>query len=105
MQIKDRWRSLRDWSSRAWANIRPGPEARKGAIWGAILVALWIAIVGGVYLQSGFGLAIDLAFALTVAALGVPLVTLAVWLLLTILRSLPRMFTGILIGVCVLGGL
>jgi len=105
MRIKDRWRAVRDWSSRAWANIRPGPEARKGAIWGAILVALWIAIVGGIYLQSGFGLAIDLAFALTVAALGVPLVALAVWLLLTILRKVPRFFSGILIGVCVLVGL
>jgi dienelactone hydrolase len=105
MRFKERWRSLRDWTARAWANIRPGPEAGKGALWGAILVALWIAIVAGIYLQSGFGLTVDLAFALTVAALGVPLVALAVWLLLTILRSLPRMFTGILIGVCVLGGL
>ncbi len=105
MRIKDRWRAIRDWSSSAWSNIRPGPEARKGATWGAILVALWIAIVGGVYLQSGFGLAIDIAFALTVAALGVPLVALAVWLLLTILRKLPRFFSGFLIGVCVLVGL
>src|SRR5580700_4980052 len=105
MRFKERWRSLRDWTARAWANIRPGPEARRGALWGAILVALWIAIVGGVYLQSGFGLAIDLAFALTVAALGVPLVALAVWLLLTILRKLPRFFSGFLIGICVLVGL
>ena len=90
MRIKERWRAMRDWSSRAWANIRPGPESRKGFQWGAILVALWIAIVGGIYLRSGFGLAVDLAFALTVAALGVPLVALAVWLLLTLLRKLPR---------------
>lgn len=98
MRIKERWQ-------RAWTTIRPGPEARKGAVWGAIAVALWMAIVGGIYLKSGFGLAIDLAFALMVAALGVPLVMLLVALLLTILRKLPRLFTGLLIGVCLLVGL
>lgn len=98
MRIKERWRSIRDW-------CRPGPEARKGATWGAIAVAVWIAIVGGIYLKSGFGLAIDLAFALAVAALGVPIVMLVAWLILTILRKLPRWFTGLLVGVCVLVGL
>jgi len=98
MRIKERWRS-------AWALIRPGPEARTGAVWGAIAVALWIAIVGGIYLKSGFGLTIDLAFALLVAAVGVPLVMLVVWLILTILRKLPRWFTGLLVGVCALVGL
>ena len=78
MWIKKSWRAVRDWSSRAWANIRPGPEARKGAIWGAIAVALWTAIVGGIYLKSGFGLGVDLAFALIVALLGVPLVAVLV---------------------------
>ena len=105
MRIKERWRSVRDWCGRTWDKIRPGPEARKGAIWGAIAVALWIAIVAGIYLQSGFGLAIDIAFALTVAALGVPLVMLAVWLIITLLRKLPRWFSGFLIGVCLLVGL
>ena len=105
MRFKERWYSIRYWCAQAWSKIRPGSEARKGATWGAILVALWIAIVGGIYLKSGFGLPIDLAFALTVAALGVPLVMLVVWLLLTILRKLPRMFSGLLVGACLLVGL
>lgn len=105
MRIKDRWRSVRDWSGRAWASVRPGPEARKGARWGIWLVALWAAVVGGVYLHSGFGLSIDLGVALTVAAVGVPLVALLVWLLLTLVRKLPRFSTGIVIGVCLLVGL
>ena len=105
MRIKERWRAFRNWTARAWVLIRPGREARRGALWGAILLALSIAIVGGLYLQSGFGLAIDLAFALAVAALGVPLVGLIVALLLTILRKLPRFFFGILVGVCILAGL
>jgi dienelactone hydrolase len=104
MRFKERWRSIRDWTARAWASIRPGPEARKGALWGAILVALWIAIVAGIYLQSGFGLAVDLAFTLAIAAVGLPLAALLVVLLLKILRSLPPMFTGILIGACLLFG-
>jgi dienelactone hydrolase len=98
MRIKDRWHAVRDWSARARANIRPGPEARKGVIWGALLVALWTAIVGGIYLKSGFGLAIDLTFALTVALLGVPLVALLVVLLLKLLRRLPLLATGIVFG-------
>ncbi|HTB11323.1 MAG TPA: hypothetical protein VK752_07125 [Bryobacteraceae bacterium] len=105
MRIKDRWRTIRDWSSHAWTKIRPGPEARKGALWGAFSVALGIAIVGGAYLQSGFGLPIDLAFALTIALIGVPLVALLVWVILTIFRKLPRFFSGILIGACLLVGL
>ena len=51
MRIKERWRSVRDWCGRTWNIISPGPEGRKGAIWGAIAVALWIAIVGGITLQ------------------------------------------------------
>lgn len=105
MRIKERWRVVRDWCGRAWANIRPGPEARMGAVWGAIAVALWIAIVGGTYLKSGFGLPIDIAFALTIAVLGIPLVALLVALLLTIMRKLPRMFSGLLIAACMLVGL
>jgi hypothetical protein len=105
MRIRERWRGIRDWWGRTWANLRPGPEARTGAVWGALAVAIFIAVVGGTYLQSGFGLGIDIAFALTIAALGVPLVMLVLWLLLTILRKLPRWFSGFLIGVCLLVGL
>jgi hypothetical protein len=98
MRFKERWRAARDWCSRAWASIRPGAETRKGAIWGAVLVALFTAIVGGIYLKSGFGLAIDLAFTLTIALLGIPLVALLVMLLLKIFRKLPPFATGMILG-------
>src|SRR5580698_897053 len=105
MRFKELWRGVREWMGGAWDNIRPGHEARKGAMWGAILVALGIAIVAGIYFQSGFGLGADLAFTLAFSMLALPLAALLVVLLLKILSSLPRMFTGILIGVCVLCGL
>lgn len=98
MDIRQRWHSVRDWFRRAWANIRPGPETRKGAIWGAIAVALFIAISSGSYLKLGYGRAFDLLFALIVAALLVPLVALAVVLLMNLLRRLPRFATGMVIG-------
>jgi dienelactone hydrolase len=98
MWIKDRWRVVRDWCKRAWANVRPGPETRKGAAWGAVAVALWTAIVGGLFLKSGFGLSIDLAFALSVALLGVPLVAVIVVLLLKLLRKLPLFVSGLIFG-------
>src|SRR5260370_11142017 len=99
MRIRERWRGIRDWWGRTWANLRPGPEARTGAVWGALAVAIFIAGLGGTYLQSGFGLGIGIAFALLVAALGVALVMLLLWLLLTILPKLPRWFSRFLIRV------
>jgi dienelactone hydrolase len=105
MRIKDRWRSVRDWCGRARTNLRPFPEERKGAQWGALLLAFAIAVVAGIYLQSGFGRAFDIAFTVLVAAIAVPLITLLVVLLLTLARKLPRVFTGILIGTCALAAL
>jgi len=102
MSIRQRWRSVCDWSARAWANIRPGPETRKGTIWGAIVVALGIAISSGSYLKLGYGRAFDVTFALVIAALGVPLVALLFALLMTVLRHLPRFATGMVVGALVL---
>ena len=102
MRFRDRWRAVRDWSSRAWANIRPGPETRKGAKWGAIVVALFIAISSGSYLKLGYGLGVDLAFALIVTLLLVPLIALGVVLLINILRRVPRFETGMIVGALVL---
>src|SRR5580704_12642706 len=42
--LRSRWNQLRDWWRRTWINIRPGPEARKGAAW-AIIVALLLTIL------------------------------------------------------------
>ncbi len=103
--LKRAWRAVAGWSGRAWTIIRPGPETRKGSAWGAIAVALWIALVGGANLKSGFGRAIDFSFALAVGLIGVPLVMLLVALLLTIFRKLPRMLTGLIVGACLLVGL
>ncbi len=77
---------------------RWGPEARKGAIWAVVLTVVWAAIIGGVNLKSGFGLGIDLLFALLIAALGIPLVLLAVTLVFTIVRKLPRALSGFFVG-------
>jgi hypothetical protein len=100
--IKWLWHKIYAWCSHSWSLIRPGPETRKGAAWGAIAVALWIAIVAGSYLKSGFGLAIDLSVTLLVALLGAPLVMLVVMLLLTIFRKLPRLISGMITGACLL---
>jgi len=91
---------IRNWWRRAWSNIRPGPEARKGGVWGVLAAALWAAVIGGHYLESGFGPWIDYAFAFAVAALGIPLAALVVILLLTLFRKLPRLATGFILGAC-----
>jgi dienelactone hydrolase len=102
MRLKAIWRRVCDWFSRLWTSIRPGPETRKGASWGAIAVAAFLAITAGSYLKSGFGLALDLAFTSLVALVGVPLLMLLVVLLMKILSNLPRFVTGLIIGAFVL---
>jgi len=97
---KSRWRMVRDWSSRHWAAIRPGPEARRGAVWGTLAAASVCVIIGGIFLQSGFGYLFDFAFCIVFAALFIPLAALLVALLITIFRRLPRLATGFIVGSC-----
>ena len=100
-RVRNGWRKVWGWCGRFWNDIRLVPESRKGAIWGALAIAVGAAIVGGYYLHSGFGLWADLLFALGVAAIGIPLVALATALVLSILRGLNRKTAGIVTGVCV----
>src|SRR5271170_7685323 len=99
---KSRWRKLRGWCSRQWAAIRPGREARRGAIWGTLAAAAICVIIGGLYIQTGFGYLFDFAFCILFAAIFIPLVTLLVMLFLTIARKLPRFATGIIVGSCMI---
>jgi dienelactone hydrolase len=94
------WRKRRDWCGRQWRQIRPGPEARRGAVWGTLAAAALCVVIAGLYLRSGFGYAFDFAFAIVFAAVLIPLMALAIALLLTIARKLPRMATGMIVGSC-----
>lgn len=94
------WREGRDWCARQWRQIRPGPETRRGAVWGTLAAAAACVAIAGLYLRSGFGYAFDFAFAIVFAAVLIPLTMLAVALLLTIARRLPRMATGAIVGSC-----
>ncbi len=99
---KSRWRRVRGWCSRQWAAIRPGREARRGAVWGTLGVAAVSVIVGGLYIQTGFGYLFDFVFCILFAALFIPLVALLVALLLSIARKLPRFATGLIVGSCMI---
>jgi dienelactone hydrolase len=91
---------IKEWGKRNWMAIRPGPEARRGAVWGTLSAAAACVVIAGLYLRTGFGYAFDFAFAILFAALCIPLSALIVALLLTIARKLPRLATGIIIGSC-----
>ena len=82
--------------------IRPGPEARCGAVCGALVAAAACVVIAGLYLRTGFGYPFDFAFVILSAAVLIPLVAVVVALLLTIARTLPRMATGWIIGSCVI---
>src|SRR5713226_9352901 len=94
------WRKVRGWCVRSWVSVRPGPEARRGAVWGTLAAAAACVIIAGLCLRTGFGYAFDFALAIVVAAVAIPLIMLAVALLLTIARKLPRMATGMIAGSC-----
>ncbi len=99
---KSWWRRLRGWCSVQWAAIRPGREARRGAVWGTLAAAAVCVIIGGLYINSGFGYLFDFAFCILFAAIFIPLVALLVVLLLSIFRKLPRYATGVIVGSCMI---
>ena len=101
-QTKDVWLRAKVWWSKNWMLIRPGPEVRRGVVWGTVAAAVASVVIAGLTMRTGFGYAFDFGFAILFAALCVPLVMLGVMLLLTILRKLPRVATGIVIGCCVI---
>ena len=95
------WTLLCNWRRRTWATIKPGPETRPGVYWSASVTAVIAALVGGINLYSGFGLAVDIAVVLLFATFGGGLFALLVALLLTILRRLPRLLSGVVLAACV----
>jgi len=99
---KSRWRRCREWCAVRWAAIRPGPEARRGAVVGTLVSAAIAVVIGGLYIQTGFGYLFDFVFCILIAAILIPLVALGVVLLLKILRKLPPFATGFIVGSCVI---
>ncbi|MGH9692806.1 MAG: hypothetical protein ACRD5Z_01590, partial [Bryobacteraceae bacterium] len=72
------WRSIGSWWRRTWSEIRPGREARRGAMWAAFATVIWAIVVGALNLKLGYGIWANFLFACGVAALGIPVVMLAV---------------------------
>lgn len=100
-RLRDLWRRLKSWYARIWADLRPGPEVRAGAVWGCVLALIPALAVAARYMELGFGWWADLVFSLAAAAVLMLLALAIVPLLLTILRKLPRLASGIIFG-CVL---
>src|ERR1700757_563898 len=97
-KTKDGWLRVKVWWSKNWTLIRPGPEVRRGVVWGTLAAAAASVVIAGLCLKTGFGYAFDFGFAILFAALCIPLIMLGVMLLLTILRKLPRLVTGMVVG-------
>jgi len=97
-RIVNTWRRIANWFARFWIDIRPGPEARRGGAWGSIAAALAGVVVAGRYMRSGFGLWLDFIFCLALGGLTILICLALVPLLLTILRKLPRLASGLIMG-------
>lgn len=94
------WGGVKNWSTKQWRAIRPGPEAWRGAVAGCIAAAVSAAIIGRLYLRTGFGYVFDLAFAILVASIAVGLTALVVALVITLLRKMQRLATALIAGCC-----
>lgn len=101
LRLRSLWRRVTSWCARIWADLRPGPEVRAGAVWGCVLAVIPALVVAARYMELGFGWWADLLFTLAAAAILMLLALAIVPLLLTILRKLPRLASGIIAG-CVL---
>ena len=99
---KDAWLKVKVWWSKNWALMRTGPEVRGGVVWGTLAAAAATVVIAGLVMRTGFGYLFDFTFAIVFAGLCIPLIMLGVMLALTILRKLPRVATGIVIGCCVI---
>jgi dienelactone hydrolase len=96
------WQPVADYCANHWRAIRPGPEARRGAVGGTLAAAAACVVIAGLYLRTGFGYAFDFAFAILFAGVLIPFVAVSVALLLTIVGKLPRLATGWILGSCVI---
>jgi dienelactone hydrolase len=81
-----------------WRDIRPGPEAARGIIWGSFAAAAFWIVAFALSVRTGLGAVPDLLIALVLGVLIVATAALLVWLLMTAARRLPRWTTGFLIG-------
>ena len=96
--FRERWRAMLHWRRRVWLDIRPGPETKRGIFWAILLTVLWAAIVGALNLKLGFGIAVDLAIAIAIAVIGIPLVAFCAALVMLLLRKLPLLLSGFVLG-------
>ena len=98
---RSRWRKLRDWCSRQWAAIRPGPRSAPRRRLGNACCSRHLRHHRRpLHSDTGFGYIFDFAFCILFAAIFIPLVALLVMLLLSIARKLPRSATGVIVGSC-----
>ena len=95
------WLRVKSWSARIWGELRPGPEVRRGAVWGCALAAVPALVVAVRFVKLGFGWWVNVLFVVVAAAILMLLAVAVVPLLLTIFRKLPRLASGIVCG-CVL---
>ena len=82
--------------------IRPGPEARRGAVWGTLGAPQSASSSAASHIQTGFGYLFDFAFCILFAASLYPWSLSSSCCFLAIARKLPRVATGIIIGSCMI---
>jgi dienelactone hydrolase len=97
-QVVRVWRIVSIWFVRTCVSIRPGPETRRGAVWGTLVAVAATVMAATLSMHTGFGYAFDFVFSTIVAAVVIGTAMLLIFLLMTLGRRLPRLATGFVVG-------
>ena len=100
-RIRQAWRGVGNWW-REQSTTLVGREARRGGIWGLIVVLMLLVAVRLVFLSSGLGFLFDAVFVTAGGAVIVLLTAIVVAVILTAIRRLPLVGTGVFVGTCLL---
>jgi dienelactone hydrolase len=73
-----------------------------GAAIGVLIAAAICVVIAGLYIRTGFGYGFDFLFVIVVAVIAIPLIAVIVALLLVLVRKLPPLQTGWIVGACII---
>ena len=97
-KIRALWQTVSSWWLRTWEEIRPGPEAGRGVVWGARALAVAMAVWVGWNFNAGLTTAGDLAVAIVLTLVLIWLSGQAARPIFGLLRMIPGVVLGTLIG-------
>ncbi|MBN2432460.1 MAG: hypothetical protein JXQ27_13370 [Acidobacteria bacterium] len=105
VERESRWRRTRRWFGRIWEKLQPGPEARRHAAWGLLVVLFILVTAIAAVVPLGIGAWFDPPAAFIIMLIISALVGLLVVIIVKLTTLIPRFFswTGLLLAGGIIG--